>query len=77
VLPSPTKVASSVKRTDETNNLSTVCRTNYKQKFPMMGNQQALDPAHIVNGKGTVAVHEVPAKWSYNQEGMPPPIVSC
>jgi hypothetical protein len=38
--------------------------------FPMMDDQQALNPAHIVNGKATAVVHQAPSKWSYDQQQL-------
>jgi hypothetical protein len=35
---------------------------------PMVGNQKALDPEHIVNGKGMAAAHGVPSEQSYDQQ---------
>jgi len=51
---------SSVTSTDETNNILLFADKTTNKNCPMVGNQQAIDPPHTVNGKGTSAAHAVP-----------------
>jgi len=42
----------------------------------MLGDQQALDHVNVVNVKGTTAVHGVPTKRIFDQQGTLRPTVS-
>jgi hypothetical protein len=77
-MPSLPKFTSFVKSTDNhkqrTNGL---LKKTIDKSFPVVGDQQALGPAYVVNVEGTAAVHGVLSKRSYGQQGTLPTVVSC
>jgi hypothetical protein len=59
-----------VTNTDESNNILVFADKTTNRNCPMMGDQQEIDPPHIVNDKGTVAAHGVPPDGQVtNNEG--------
>jgi len=61
---------SSMKSTHETKNILVFADKTANKNCPMMGDQQAIDPPHVVNGKGTSAAHGVtPTSHVTNSEG--------
>jgi hypothetical protein len=64
MMPSLPKHASSVKSTDETRNAQHFTERNTDKSSLTLENQQACDPAFIINGKGKATVHAVPFIWS-------------
>ena len=67
---------SSVTSTDETNNILLFADKTTNKNCPMVGDQQAIDPPHAVNGKGTSAAHAVPNQ-SHDQQWRLTPGVCC
>jgi hypothetical protein len=69
---------SSVTSTDDTNKILMFADKTTIKNCPMVGDQQAIDPPHLVHGKGTSATHRVPPpKRSRDQQWRLTPCVRC